>query len=83
MKEQNVTVSHAADHEFQLATLVVQTASSFQSRIQIRIGNKNVNAKSIMGMTYLALMDGDIVTISVNGPDEDAALDDLTNLLVG
>ena len=83
MKEQNVTVSHAADHEFQLATLVVQTASSFQSRIQIRIGNKNVNAKSIMGMMSLELDNGDRLIVSADGDDEQQAIAEIESFVGG
>lgn len=81
MKEQKMTVSHAENHEFELATLIVQQASRFQSVISILMGDKKVNAKSIMGMTYLSLMDGDVVDVRASGEDEDAALEAVRKLI--
>ena len=81
MQVTQVTVTNADDREFELATLVVQTASQFGSSIHVSIDGKTVNAKSIMGMTYLALTDDDIVQIMAEGSDEEAALNALTTLL--
>ena len=83
MQETQVTVANAAEHEFELATLVVQTSSQFSSQIHIQVEGKKVNGKSIMGMTYLALMDGDLVTISAEGPDAADAVEALSKLLKG
>ena len=40
-------------------------------------GNKRVNAKSIMGMMTMGLESGEEVTVSVNGEDEDEALEQI------
>ncbi|MDR1664118.1 MAG: HPr family phosphocarrier protein [Clostridiales bacterium] len=52
------------------AALFVQTASQFKSRIMLRIGDKNANAKSIMGMLALGIEDGQNITITADGEDE-------------
>lgn len=59
------------------AALFVQTASKYASQIYVRIDNKTVNAKSIMGMISLGIVEGQTVTIAANGDDEDAAVKDL------
>ena len=59
------------------AALFVQTASKYNSNIAVRIGNKTVNAKSIMGMISLGIVEGQNVTIVADGSDEDAAVRDL------
>lgn len=83
MQEQALVVSNADNHEFELATLIVRQASEFKSHIQLVVGDKQVNAKSIMGVTYLALTDGDKVTVHCEGSDEEEALTSMTTLLAG
>ena len=83
MQVTQVTVANANEREFELATLVVQTASQFASGIHVSIDGKTVNAKIIMGMTYLALTDDDKVQILAEGSDEEAALKALSELLRG
>lgn len=83
MQSAQVKIGGAEEHEFELATLVVQTSSQFSSNIQIQVEGKKVNGKSIMGMTYLALMDDDLVTVTADGSDESEALSALSDLLRG
>ena len=81
MLERNVQITHIEDHEFELATMVVQTAGRFNSVISIIMDNKRVNAKSIMGMMSLGLMEDDEVVVTANGPDEAEAIEGMTKLL--
>lgn len=81
MVEQELHINNARNHEFELATLIVQQASQFDSMIRIIMDDKQVNAKSIMGMTYLSLMDGDTVTVTCSGQDEQKALSAMQQLL--
>ena len=83
MQKVQVTIANADNREFELATLVVQTASRFASTIRVSIDGKTVNAKSIMGMTYLALTDDDKVEITAEGADEQAAVEALVQLMAG
>ena len=53
---------------------LVQVASKYDSRIYIELGTKRVNAKSIMGMMSLELDNGDAMTVSADGDDEEAAI---------
>ena len=57
------------------AALFVQTASKFKSEISIEKGNKTVNGKSIMGVMTLGASYGDKVTIIIDGPDENEAIE--------
>jgi len=57
------------------AALFVQTASKFKSEISIEKGNKTVNGKSIMGVMTLGASSGDKVTIIIDGPDENEAIE--------
>ncbi len=56
------------------ATLLVQTASKFNSDINLEYKGKSVNLKSIMGVMSLGVGQGSDVTISVDGADESDAM---------
>ncbi|MCL2397018.1 MAG: HPr family phosphocarrier protein [Defluviitaleaceae bacterium] len=71
------TVKVNAKIEARPAALFVQTASRFQSSIFIKVDNKMINAKSIMGMIAIGLLDGNQVTIMADGQDEEAAIAEL------
>ena len=54
--------------------VLVQVASKYDSQIFVESSGKRVNAKSIMGMMSLVLKSGEEVTVTADGPDEDAAI---------
>ncbi|MCA9765077.1 phosphocarrier protein [Carnobacterium iners] len=56
------------------ATLLVQTASKFNSDINLEYKGKSVNLKSIMGVMSLGVGQGAEVVISANGTDEAEAI---------
>ncbi len=60
---------------------LTQTAGRFASEIWLSRNGKRVNAKSIMGVMMLAAARGATVGIEVSGPDEDAALAALVQLI--
>ncbi|MCF0135469.1 MAG: HPr family phosphocarrier protein [Lachnospiraceae bacterium] len=72
---QTFTVVNSDDHDFDIATRIVNVASQFRSRIDITSGERTVNAKSVMGMTVLALVEGEEVTVSCFGEDEEKAME--------
>ena len=72
MKKQDVEIKLKNGLEARPIALLVQVATQFDSRIYIQMGEKRVNAKSIMGMMTLILSEGDVVTVSAEGEDEDA-----------
>lgn len=53
--------------------LLVQKASQYASTIYIQVGEKHINAKSIMGMMSLSLADGEEITVVTDGEDEQRA----------
>ena len=52
------------------ATLLVQSASKFNSDIQLTYKDKSVNLKSIMGVMSLGVGQNADITISAEGGDE-------------
>lgn len=63
------------------ATLLVQTASKFDSEINLEYKGKRVNLKSIMGVMSLGIGQGADITISAEGNDSEEALRSLDELL--
>lgn len=52
---------------------LTQLASHFKSSIWITRNNRRVNGKSIMGVMMLAAAKGTVLTLEVEGEDEDEA----------
>lgn len=63
------------------ATLLVQTASKFESDVQLEYKGKKVNLKSIMGVMSLGVGQGAEIIIMAEGSDENNALSGLEELM--
>ena len=70
-----------ASLEARPAALFVQTASQFASSIYLKMDDKTINAKSIMGVISLGVLDNQHVTIIAEGRDEEQAVDKLERFL--
>ena len=81
MVKDSVTIQLSSGLEARSIAMVVQFASQYSSVIYLEKGTKSVNAKSIMGMMTLGLDNGESVTITANGQDEEAALDGIRKYL--
>jgi phosphocarrier protein len=63
--------------------LFVKAASKFKSEIFVSRDDLEVNGKSIMGVMMLAAEEGATITVRAVGPDEQAALEALRELVEG
>lgn len=63
------------------ASHLVKTASDFSCRISVEKSGATANAKSIMGLMLLAAAKGHTVTVTADGPDEEAALAAIEELI--
>ncbi|CRK80674.1 phosphocarrier protein HPr [Neobacillus massiliamazoniensis] len=63
------------------ATLLVQTASKFDSEINLEYKGKKVNLKSIMGVMSLGVGQGADIKITTEGSDAEDALRSLEETL--
>lgn len=63
------------------ANILVCAAKKFTSIIKIQKDEKTVDAKSIIALLSLGAVQGSEVVISAEGPDEEAAVIELTNLI--
>ncbi len=75
MTKKEITIQLDSGLETRPVALLVQVASQYDSDIYIESDNRNINAKSIMGMMALGLVQGENVIISANGIDEARAID--------
>ena len=64
------------------ADMFVKTASQFQARIEVIKDGERVDGKSILAILTLAAVEGTQLTIEAHGPDADAALNALTDLVL-
>ena len=63
------------------AALFVQIASKYESHIVVTVNEKQVNAKSIMGMMSLGAIKGQNIEIAAEGQDEEEAVTALVKFL--
>ena len=63
------------------ATMLVQTASKFDSDIQLEYNGKKVNLKSIMGVMSLGVGKDAEITIYADGSDEQDAIQAISEVL--
>lgn len=67
--------------EARTAALFVQIASKYESHINVIVSEKQVNAKSIMGMMSLGAIKGKEIEIRAEGEDEKEAVEALVKFL--
>ncbi|MCM8780144.1 MAG: HPr family phosphocarrier protein [Candidatus Omnitrophica bacterium] len=63
------------------AALFVQTANKFDAAITVIKDKEEVNGKSIMGILMLGAEKDSIIIIRAEGPDAEAALEELEKLV--
>ena len=81
MYSQKVTVENKTGLHARPASVFVQTASKFKSNITVQKDEKSINAKSILNIMTLGAVKGVEITISAEGPDEEAAVKTLVDLI--
>lgn len=81
MISKRITIKIPTGLEARPVALLVQVASQYESNIYVGSQEKKVNAKSIMGMMSLGIVEGEEVTISANGSDEEKAIENMEKYL--
>ena len=72
-KEINITREYGAD----IVPYLVQSACHYECSLHITDGDKNINMKSIMGMTILHLKKGSTFKLVADGTDEAKAIEEI------
>ncbi len=81
MITKNIKIELPSGLDARPVALLVQVASQYESSIYVENGNKRINAKSIMGMMTLGLSAGETITVSVDGADEEKAMENIEKYL--
>ncbi|MDR0880556.1 MAG: HPr family phosphocarrier protein [Clostridioides sp.] len=79
--EKVVTIKNKSGLHARPAGRFVKEASKFRSDVMLNYKGKIVNAKSIMGVMSLGLSQGEEVTITTDGIDEDKAIEAMVSLV--
>lgn len=81
MAERSVQILNRNGLHARPAAEIVKAAARFRSDITIVRDDLEVNGKSIMGVMMLAAECGATLTLRASGPDEDAALGAIAELI--
>lgn len=63
------------------ATFFIQKANEFKSSVWVEKEERRVNAKSLLGVLSLGIVKGTAITLIADGPDEEAAINALVELI--
>lgn len=77
MQEKSVKIQNKLGMHLRAAAVFIETANKFKADVYLCKDNKEVNAKSIMGLMTLGAAMGSTVTVRTAGSDEQEALDKL------
>ena len=81
MKSCEVVIVNASGLHARPATFFIQKANTYKSSIWIQTEERQVNAKSLLGVISLGVKKGMTVTLIAEGADEAAALDGICDLI--
>jgi phosphotransferase system HPr (HPr) family protein len=77
----NVTITNPQGMHARPADMFVKLANRFASNIVIVKGSERVDGKSILGLLTLAATEGTELSLEADGPDAEAALTALAELV--
>ena len=72
--ERRLTVLDPAGLHARPAAQVVRTASRFQSRVTLTVGDRTADVKSLIALLGLTIRPQAEITLSADGPDADDAI---------
>ncbi|MBP6062791.1 MAG: HPr family phosphocarrier protein [Fusobacteriaceae bacterium] len=81
MKVAHVEIKNKAGLHARPASLFVQTAAKFEAEVIVKCDGEEINGKSIMGLMLLAAEQGRVLTLEIDGPDENEMLESLRDLI--
>jgi phosphocarrier protein HPr len=81
MAKKDFTILNKLGIHARPAAQFVKMANRFQSDIFVEKDGEEVDGKSIMGLMMLAAGNGSVISVTVEGPDEEAALEAIADLI--
>lgn len=80
MIEREVTIRNKAGLHTRPASMLVRTASKYDADVFLRRDGYEINGKSVIGVMTLAAGQGATLTLVVDGDDEEAAAEAISDL---
>jgi phosphocarrier protein len=81
MLNREVEITNKLGLHARASAKLTQLAGQFSSDVFLARNGRKVNAKSIMGVMMLAASKGSIITIEIDGSDENEAMQALVQLI--
>ncbi len=81
MLTENVTIKNSVGLHARPATFFIQKANSYKSSIWVEKDDRSVNAKSLLGVLSLGIVNGMTITLVADGADEADAIAGLKELI--
>lgn len=81
MITKEITIQNPVGLHARPATFFIQKANEFKASIWIEMGERRINAKSLLGVLSLGIDKGTMVTLSAEGEDEEEAINGLVQLI--
>ena len=82
MYSQEAVVNNQVGLHARPATFFIQKANEFKSSIWVeKDDDRRVNAKSLLGVLSLGIVKGTTINLIADGPDEEAAINALVELI--
>lgn len=81
MYKAEVTIKNKSGLHARPASLFVGAAGKYDSVIKVIKNGKEYDSKSILAILSMGAVEGDIITLSAEGPDEKQAVEELVKLL--
>ena len=81
MFAKEIVIQNQVGLQARTATFFIQKANDYKSTIWVELGERRMNAKSLLGVLSLGIQKGMTITIGAEGSDEEKAVKDLINML--
>ena len=81
MISREVTIKNNVGLHARPATFFIQKANSYKSSIWVEREDRRINAKSLLGVLSLGIVQGMTITLIADGPDETEAVEGLAALV--
>ncbi len=81
MYSKEVTVKNQVGLHARPATYFIQKANEFKSTIWVEKDERQVSAKSLLGVLSMGIVRGTTITLKADGTDEEASVNALVELI--
>lgn len=81
MTVKKAVVSNVVGLHARPATFFIQKANEYVSSIWVEVEDSRVNAKSLLGVLSMGIIQGTVIKLIADGPDEKEAIEGLIKVL--